>query len=207
MSAQSPSNVQGFAFKRVFGLLRAGTYVPAPERPHAATSEAGDTPAEASHDVEAETIARQHGLELWPLPGLAPMTRVRTSFGDVPAVALRKGDPVLTRNGDYRRIAWLNRVHLDDHILSSKEDSNPIVIGARALAGRLPAAEIMLSPRQVIAADEGNGLSSDREAAMLLSRAGVRRLRETALSYTMFHVGETAAVCVEGLYLCFPCDA
>lgn len=204
MSSQSPSNVQGYRFRRAFGMLRAGTDRSAP--PRAPARKTGDT-SDEEHYAGSKTIERQHGLEAWPLPGLAPMTRVRTSFGDVPAAALRKGDTVLTRNGDYKRIVWLNRVHLDDHVLSSKEDSNPIVIGARALAGRLPVAEIMLSPRQVIVADEGNGLNSDREAAMLLSRAGVRRLRETALSYTMFHVGETAAVCVEGLYLCFPCDA
>ena len=32
------------------------------------------------------------------------MTRVRTSFGDVHAAALRKGDEVLTRSGEYKPI-------------------------------------------------------------------------------------------------------
>ena len=42
---------------------------------------------------------------------------------------------------------------------------------------------------------------------MLISRPGVRRLRETSLSYTMFHLGEAAEVYCEGIYLSFPLEA
>ena len=42
---------------------------------------------------------------------------------------------------------------------------------------------------------------------VLVSRTGVRRLRETAMSYTVFHVGETAEVYCEGLFLRFAMDA
>ena len=38
---------------------------------------------------------------------------------------------------------------------------------------------------------------------MLLSRQGVRRIIETSLSYTMFHVGDSADIWCEGLYLRF----
>jgi len=150
---------------------------------------------------------RQDGLEAWPLPGLAPMTRVRTSFGDVPAAALRKGDEVLTRDGRYLRVQWLTRIQLDEAILSTKEDSNPVCFAPGAFGAGAPSSEIMMSPRQIICSDEKNGMNRDREAAMLLSRTGVRRLRETALSYTMFHVGETAEIYCEGLYLRFALDS
>ena len=53
-----------------------------------------------SQSAHGRTAARHDGLELWPLPGLAPMTRVRTSFGDVHAITLRKG----TMGGFLQRI-------------------------------------------------------------------------------------------------------
>lgn len=144
------------------------------------------------------------GQEIWPLPGLAPMTRVRTIFGDVHSIALRKGDEVLTRAGEYLPILWIKRIRLDEHILNSKPDSNPVVIGPGALGNT---GELMVSPRQIIGADDTNGLSDAREASMLISHVGVRRLRESGLTYTMFHVGEDVEVFCEGLYLSFPLEA
>ena len=161
----------------------------------------------AERQLKSRTAVRQNSLELWPLPGLAAMTRVRTSFGDVHAAALRKGDEVLTRSGEYKRILWINRIHLDEHVLNLKPDSNPIVIAPGALGASAPSAEILVSPTQIICADNESGLSKPREAAMLISRPGVRRLAETALSYTMFHVGESADVLCEGIYLSFPMEA
>ena len=163
--------------------------------------------ARAKHPASQEQISASDGMEQWPLPGLAPMTRVRTSFGDVHAIALRKGDEVLLRSGEYKPILWINRIKLDEHILSLKPDSNPVVLAPSSLGVQAPANEIMVSPRQVICADDKSGLSSEREAAMLISRPGVRRLRETGLSYTMFHLGESADVYCEGLYLRFPLEA
>ena len=142
--------------------------------------------------------------ERWPLPGLAPMTRVRTIFGDVHSIALRKGDEVLTSSGDYLPILWLKRIRLDQHILDTKPDSNPVVIGPGAIGN---SGELMVSPRQLICPDGTNCLTDAREAAMLVSRPGVRRFRETGLTYTMFHVGADAEVFCEGLYLSFPMDA
>ena len=147
------------------------------------------------------------GVEQWPLPGLAPMTRVRTSFGDVHAIALRQGDEVLVRSGAYRPIQWINRINLDEHVLKLKPDSNPVVLAAGSLGRSEPQNEIMVSPRQVVCADDQNGLPGSREAAMLISKPGVRRLMETELSYTMFHLGEDAEVYCEGLYMLFPMDA
>jgi len=142
--------------------------------------------------------------ERWPLPGLAPMTRVRTIFGDVHSIALRQGDEVLTKSGEYLPIQWINRIKLDEAFLARSPDSHPVVIGAGALGKN---EELMVSPRQVISEDAASGLSTEREAAMLVSHAGVRRLRETGLTYTLFHVGEEASVMCEGLFLKFPMEA
>ncbi len=155
-------------------------------------------------DMTDTTDTTKTSSERWPLPGLAPMTRVRTSFGDVHAIALRKGDDVLTRSGDYRPILWINRIKLDETFLAQKPDSNPVVIGAGALG---QTGDLMVSPRQVICGDGTSGLSEAREASMLVSHPGVRRLRETGLTYTLFHVGEEAEVYCEGLYLNFPMEA
>lgn len=161
---------------------------------------------EAQNNLKDRTAVRHDSLESWPLPGLAPMTRVRTNFGDVHAIALRKGDEVLVRSGEYKPIVWINRIMLDEHVLALKPDSNPIVIAPGALGNAAPSAEIMVSPRQIISADDKSGLTSPREASMLVSRAGVRRLNETSLSYTMLHVGADAEIYCEGLYLQFPLE-
>ena len=70
----------------------------------------------------------------------------------------------------------------------------------------MPTTEMMVSPRQIFCADDRSGLPKDREAAMLLSRTGIRRFRETGLTYTMFDVGEAADIYCEGVYLRFPIE-
>lgn len=166
-----------------------------------------DMPSNDDRVVETSSSIDAAALDAWPLPGLAPLTRVRTSFGDVHAAALRKGDEVLTRSGAYEPILWLTRIRLDEQILSEKPDSNPVVIAAGALGSSVPSQEIIVSPRQVICADAKTGLPGNREAATLVSRPGVRRIRETCLSYTMFHIGRPAEIFCEGTYLVFPMDA
>ncbi len=160
-------------------------------------------PESTENNIENDAVAKVQ-LERWPLPGLAPMTRVRTIFGDVHSIALRKGDEVLTKGGEFLPILWLNRIKLEAHILNTKPDSNPIVIGPGTFGN---SGELMVSPRQMICGDNTSGLSDPREASTLVSHAGVRRLRETGLTYTMFHVGREADVYCEGLYLSFPMEA
>ena len=145
----------------------------------------------------------QESTDRWPLPGLAPMTRVRTSFGDVHAVALRKGDLVQTRTGEFKPIVWLNRVMLDAQFLDEKQDSNPIRIQAGAVGNATPACDVMVSPRQVVCAGTNRGGGQRREAGDLVERPGVKRQRETGLSYTMFHLGDVEEVYCDGLYLLF----
>ena len=214
MSLRMKSDAEdgSFGLVRALGKFTSQNRMTAAERAREAQRAAGaqgmgQDLQQAERKLKSRTAVRQDGLELWPLPGIAPMTRVRTSFGDVHAAALRKGDEVLTRSGEFKEIVWLNRICLDEHVLNLKPDSNPIVLAAGALGPSAPAAEIMISPRQIICADDVSGLSSAREASMLISRPGVRRLRETSLSYTMFHVGEAADIYCEGLYLSFPLEA
>jgi hypothetical protein len=174
---------------------------PPPSDASTSTEQSGRQP----YDTGSPNISWD-GATLWPLPGLAPMTRVRTEFGDVPAVALRKGDKVLLKTGEYRAIEWISRIQLDEHILKFKPDSNPVHIAPGSLGNGVPMTEIMISPRQVFCADDALDLPKPREAATLLTRAGVRRFPETGLTYTMLHVGLPADVFCEGIYMHFPME-
>ena len=101
MSARmNPGGIEG-----PFGLMRAIEKF----RPKSADLAARGTQSHSLNEVEASVSSPKqavsarpavNGVEQWPLPGLAPMTRVRTSFGDVHAIALRKGDEVLLRSGE-----------------------------------------------------------------------------------------------------------
>lgn len=157
--------------------------------------------AATPRDHEVSQAGRQTAPspDRWPLPGLAPMTKVRTSFGDVHAVALRKGDLVETRSGEFKPIVWLNRVLLDQEFLNEKTDSNPIRIQAGSVGQAVPSEDILVSPRQIVSSDRKQRC----EAGDLVERAGVDQQRETGLSYTMFHLGDPEDVYCDGIYLHF----
>ena len=201
----------GSGYEKAVSRLRDGASRLRAERARemkrAANAEEAVPPAAPENAVEMMDKPEKPALEAWPLPGLAPMTRIRTNFGDVHAAALRKGDEVLTGTGEYLPILWLTRICLDERILAEKPDCNPVVFAAGAFGPQVPSREIMLSPRQIVIADARTGLARNDEAASLTKRPGIRRLRETSLSYTMFHVGRPAEVYCEGVFLHFPLDA
>jgi hypothetical protein len=176
---------------RILSRIRTGDDAPANGEAKPQVSDAGPT------TIEEETVSSDR----WPLPGLAPMTRVSTSFGNVHAVALRQGDLVKTRSGEFKPIIWLNRVLLDETFLAEKVDSNPIRIQAGAMGPATPTTDVLVSPRQIVCPSPKSNLSERREAATLLAKPGVTRMRETGLSYTMFHLGEPAEVQCDGMFL------
>ena len=92
---------------------------------------------------------------------------------------------------------------LDAQFLDEKQDSNPIRIQAGAVGNATPACDVMVSPRQVVCAARTSGSSHRREASDLVERPGVKRQRETGLSYTMFHLGDSEEVYCDGIYLLF----
>ena len=195
------------SYDETVSRLRTGPRRLMADRARAMESAANQKTDRAPFEAAPSVTPAAPVLDAWPLPGLAPMTRVRTSFGDVHAAALRKGDEVLTRTGEYRAIQWLTRICLDERLLREKPDCNPVVFAAGSLAPRVPSHDISVSPRQIVLADGTTALTRPEEAAKLVTRPGVRRLRETSLSYTIFHVGASAEVYCEGVYLRFPMDA
>ena len=129
------------------------------------------------------------------------MTRISTSFGDVHAHALRERDPVRTRSGAFKKIVWVKRIVLDEDFLDRHHDAHPVLIRAGALGRGLPKADILLSPRQPIAAMANHLPGSAKTAADLLNRPGVFRKAESAITYTLFHCGAPEVVMTEKLWV------
>ncbi|MCU0907005.1 MAG: Hint domain-containing protein [Rhodobacteraceae bacterium] len=149
-------------------------------------------------DPDPET-ATHRGL--WSMPGFGPMVRVVTSFGPVPAQALRQRDLVRTRSGEFRRIEWMDRMVLDEGFLKSVPSALPVLVRAGALGSGLPANDIVVSPEQVLCI-AGPGVAPRHVVAReLLTRPGVMRKPEQIFTYTRFHCGEPVEVQAEGLWL------
>lgn len=163
------------------------------------------TPAPDRH-APAKPLRRVPGTEArdWTLPGFGPLTRITTSFGDVPAQALRKGDLVRTRNGDFRQIEWLDRIVLDEEFLSFHPDALPVHIRVGALGRGLPAQDLYLSPNQPIDAAASHIAGRPQLVRDLIGRPGVFRKAEAMYTYTLFHCGE--AVVVQAGRMCLPVE-
>ena len=137
----------------------------------------------------------------WTLPGLAPMTRVTTTFGEVFAHALRKRDMVRMPNGDYQPIEWLDRVTLDAQLLVALPDAQSVLIMAGGLGKGLPTHDVRVSPEQLLLPSPKAPLSEARTARSLLGRSGVTRHHETAITYTRFRLAKPSPIRCEGLCL------
>ncbi len=84
------------------------------------------------------------------LIGFGPMSRVSTSFGEVPAQVLRVRDRVRTKTGEYLEIQKIDRITLDEDFLQYHPGAQPILIRAGALATNIPKADVILAPYQQI---------------------------------------------------------
>jgi hypothetical protein len=149
-------------------------------------------PARRDRKVEERT---------WTLPGFGPLTRITTSFGETPAQALRTGDLVRTRRGDFKPIAWLDRLVLDEEFISLHPDSLPVVIGKGALGRGMPSADVHLAPCQPIDAAANRLGPRHDNARALLGRPGVLRKAEAMYTYTLFHLGAPEVIRVSGMFV------
>lgn len=158
---------------------------------------AADEPRKPKNRKKAATKLDSQPSTTWPYAGFAPMTRITTSFGEVYAAALRKGDLVKTRTGEFLPVVWLDRIQLDEAYMAKFDDAHPILLPQGSVARGLPRAPVMLSPRQIVS--QQGDFREPREAFELLERPTVRRRHEDAIAYTLFHLGQTADVYCEGL--------
>jgi hypothetical protein len=124
-----------------------------------------------------------------------------TSFGALPAQVLRTHDPLRLTDGQIARIAWVDRIQLDEEFLHAYPDAQPVLIRAGALGQGRPAQDLLVSPHQKIAVAGANFTTELRLARDLLDRPGVLRQAQTMVTYHLFHCGQPARILVEGLSL------
>lgn len=134
----------------------------------------------------------------WSLPGLCWNTNVTTSFGALPAQVLRLHDPLRLADGSVARIAWIDKIQLDEAFLSAYPDAQPVMIRAGALGGGQPSQDILVSPQQKLVVQGLNYNPELRMARELLGRPGVFRQPQTVLTYYMFHCGQPAKISASG---------
>ncbi|MCY1125294.1 Hint domain-containing protein [Frigidibacter sp. RF13] len=173
-----------------FDLMRFTTenISPASTRPITAPPTAPVGPADRKDSV-------------WSLPGLCWNANVMTSFGALPVQVLRQHDPLRLDDGQIRRIAWIDKVQLDEGFLASFPDAQPILIRAGALGPGLPARDMTVSPAQKVQSRMMNFSTEVRAARELIGRPGVMRKPETIVTYYLFHCGQPACVQAEGVTL------
>jgi hypothetical protein len=129
------------------------------------------------------------------------MTRVSTSFGEVPAQALRERDMLRTHNGAFAPVTKVRRYTLDQNVLAHNKDTMPILIRAGALGSGLPKQDIVLSPEQEVALGGPTGGSRLVKARDLLTRPGVTRKTELIFTYTQVLCATPVFVRSEGLWV------
>lgn len=144
-------------------------------------------------------VAAKHTA--WNTAGFAPMTRISTSFGEVPAQALRERDPVRTQTGEYLRIVWLDRIVLDEDFMSRHPEAHPVLIRAGAFRSNRPHRDILLSPGQKLCAEDRLVGGKMQAAHSLLGKPYVARKPEMMMTYTLFHLGKPANVRCEGVWV------
>jgi hypothetical protein len=147
---------------------------------------------------DAAGRAASTGVE-WTLPGFCGNCRVTTSFGDLPLQALRKRDPLRTTDGRLSQVALVNRISLDEGFLSGNPDARPIRITAGAFGPGKPAADLIVSPQQIVDCSQSSYSRDYRRARDLLDRPGIFRHTAETVTYYLFHCGAEAVVTVEGV--------
>ena len=129
------------------------------------------------------------------------MSRVSTSFGEVPAQALRERDRVRTKTGEYLEIQKIDRIALDRDFLQYHPGAQPILIRAGALATNIPKFDVVLAPYQQIDKSQSCLRASGNRAVDTLRKSHCMRKIEPMITYTIFHCGRPAAVNCEGLWI------
>ena len=142
---------------------------------------------------DAEEVSRLHGF--------GPMTRVSTSFGELPAQTLRLRDQLRTREGVFRPIQWIDRIVLDADFLRRHPTAQPVVIRAGSLGHRLPTADVILAPDQRLSVQQRINGGELKCASDAIGRHNVVRRTEQMVTYTLFHCGGPTSVLSEGMWL------
>lgn len=137
---------------------------------------------------------------VWDIPGFLPKTKVTTSFGNMPIEGLRVRDPVRVRSGAYRRVEWIDKIHVDADFLACFPDAFPVVLGANSIIRNSPPWDIHMSPVQKVIYPQEWARPTPKMAKDLLGRPGVRRSQDTNFTYYLFHCGQPEYVLIDEIW-------
>jgi hypothetical protein len=141
------------------------------------------------------------GADLSRIVGIGPLTRVKTSFGEFPAQALRERDRVMVRGGAYLPIKSVKRATFDEDFIRYHPGAQPVVIRAGALGHGLPAIDVTLAPFQKLSKNQTFIRPGKDTAVALLGRPQVYRKPEKIITYTMIDLGRPAEILCEGIWV------
>jgi hypothetical protein len=111
-----------------------------------------------------------------------PGTRIRTPAGEANVETLKRGDLVLTVDGQAAPIAWIGRQTVS-RIFADPVRVWPIRIKAGALGEHLPARDLLLSPDHAILLD---GILV--QAAALVNGSSIVRESDIPATFTYYHI-------------------
>lgn len=144
---------------------------------------------------------KSEAVPSWDLPGFDGKARVLTSFGELPIEALRVRDELRLPNGRFLRVAWIDQIRLDAEFLRRHPEARPFLVGVGALGADLPRRNFLVSPQQEIHLGRQPSNGPARSVASLEGQRGILRKSSCDfIKYYIFHLGEPAAVSVEGVW-------
>ena len=138
---------------------------------------------------------------LWSLPGFGVGARVATSFGQVPVEALRRRDPVKTRDGRFLKVRHVDVVQLDRRFLLTHPDAQPIAIPRNGLGIDIPNQATLVSGRQKIRSPGQFNQAPGRSAEDYIGHGHIARKFCGYFTYYLFHCGEPCTVHVNGMWI------
>ena len=159
-----------------------------------------------SRVAEAAARKRRRTRQLidWKAPGFAAKARILTSFGQLPVEALRRNDPVKTSNGNFLKVAWIDKFGLDAEFMSVQPSAQPMLIPAGTFASNRPETDILMSPAQRLHIGPSVGSGAVKPASDLAGWGRITRKNHTSFTYFIFGFETDCTVSVEGLWCDIP---
>ena len=143
----------------------------------------------------------------WSLSGFGAGARVTTAFGYVPVEALRRRDPVKTRDGRFLKVQHTDTVRLDRRFLLTHPDAQPIAIVKNGFATSVPNQTILMSGCQKIRPPGQFDQLPGKRAVDYVDLGRAEHKYHGYFTYYVFHCGEPCTVNLNGLWVDIDPDA
>ena len=134
------------------------------------------------------------------LSGFVGQARVATAFGEVALESLRVGNDIRTFSCKLARVRKIDKVNLDDDVMSLCPNVHPIRISANAFGPGRPMKDITVLPEQEIGVD-AHVATHFKTANELCSQARARREKTTGHTYYRIRCDQIITARVEGVWV------